>query len=360
MASHTRRSWMFGVAALSACTLLAVTLHAAMASPGKSAAAPQDTAANASGKLIIYCGRSESLVGELIERFRAETGIQVQVKYGKTGPLASLILEEGRRSPADVFFAQDPGGLGLLAQAERLVQLPHDTLEQVAYEHRDPMNRWVGVTGRVRTIAYSPARVKSADLPQTMMNLTDARWKGRIGWAPSNASFQAFVTAMRHQLGEDVTEKWLRDMLANGVRTFPNNMPIVQAICDGEIDLGLVNHYYVERFRAERGDKLVANHVPKGDAGEGDICGALLVSGVAILESAPNRAAAERFVSFLLSEKAQTYFAHETFEYPLSLAVAARENVPALGTLPARSIDLNQLGDLEETLVLLRKVGALR
>lgn len=311
--------------------------------------------------LTVYSGRAESLVGDLIQQFRDETGIQVSVKYAATGPLAAMIIEEGRRTPADVFFAQDPGGLGVLAEAGRLAQLPEHLQQRVAYQHRDPNGTWVGVTGRLRTIAHSTDRVAIDELPETTLELTGPRWRGRVGWAPSNASFQAFVTAMRHQHGENATEQWLRDMIANGVRVFANNTSILQGIADGEIDLGLVNHYYAHRMKAERnGNFAVANHVPAGEHGDGDIGAAMLISGAAILENASNRANAERFIQFLLSDTAQHYFTTETFEYPLANGLTPNDGVPPLDGMKVRSVDLTALADLRETVQLLRKTGALR
>lgn len=314
-----------------------------------------------SQQLTVYCGRAESLVGKLIQQFRDETGIDVRVKYAATGPLAAMVLEEGNRTPADVFFAQDPGGLGVLGEAGRLATLPGPLAELVAYEHRDPHRKWIGITGRLRTIAYSTDRLSTAQLPESTLELTQPQWRGRVGWAPSNASFQAFITAMRHQHGEAATEQWLKDMLANGVRTFANNTSILQGIADGEIDLGLANHYYAHRMRFERNGRFpVANHVPAGEHGTGDIGAAMLISGVAILNTSTNRANAERFVEFLLSETAQSYFATQTFEYPLANDAKPTNGVPSLDGLTVRSVDLSALGDMRDTVQMLRNVGALR
>lgn len=356
------RLWTTGLTSVAVLAALTLTLQSVMKAGGASEAdGTAEPVALAKQHLTIYSGRSESLVGELIEQFENETGIDVRVKYAKTGPLASLVLEEGRRSPADVFFAQDPGGLGVLGEADRLVELPEALQQRVAYEHRDPRGRWVGVTGRLRTIAYSTERIAVDDLPEQTTALTDETWRGRVGWAPSNASFQAFVTAMRHQRGEDATEQWLRDMLANDARTYSNNTSILQGIADGEVDLGLANHYYAHRLNAERdGDFPVANHVPAGSDGEGDIGGAMLVSGVAMLNTAQNTDAAKQFVEYLLSETAQQYFATQTFEYPLASDAKPADGVPAIDSITPRYVDLNQLGDLRETVALLRRVGALR
>jgi iron(III) transport system substrate-binding protein len=367
---QSRFAWSASTIGLLALAVIAVTLHAAMSQPGRGGS-QQQAEGTATGKatglvpprreLVIYCGRAETLVSELIDHFTRETGIDVKVKYGRTGTLAALVIEEGRRSPADMFFAQDPGGLGLLAERGLLSELPQDILDRVPYAYRDPHQRWVGVTGRMRTLAYATDRIAASELPQTVLELTEPRWRGRVGWSPANASFQAMVTAMRHELGEKRTEQWLRDIIANGVRVYPRNMPIVQAIHDGEIDFGLVNHYYLHRFQHERGGNLaIGNHIPAGYDGAGDIGGAMLVSGAAVLKSARNSDEARQFVAFLLSERAQAYFAGETFEYPLARGMPNSDGMPALDALPAMPVDLNQLGDLEATIRMLRRAGALR
>jgi len=367
MPAHTARRIRFVAAAcLFALAIVAATLHAAMSQSSRAdeqnaRQTGQEQVIPPAGELVIYCGRSETLVGDLIDRFQRETGITANVKYGRTGTLAALVAEEGRRSPADVFYAQDPGGLGMLAERGFFTELPEEILDLVPYAYRDAQRRWVGVTGRLRTIAYSTDRVAEKELPESLLDLTAERWRGRIGWAPANASFQAMVTAMRHELGETRTEQWLRDMMDAEVRVYPKNTPIIQAIHDGQIDLGLVNHYYLHRFKDERGaDVAMNNHIPPGPNGEGDIGGAVLVSGVAAFRNSRNAEAAQAFIRFLLSESGQNYFAERTFEYPLAMDMSTADGVPELNSLPVKPIDLNQLGDLEATVRLLRRVGALR
>ena len=305
------------------------------------------------GEITVYSGRSESLVGALLEQFEADTGIRVKVRYAGTAQLAVAILEERSRSPADVYFAQDAGALGALADAGALVALPSSLLDRVDPDFRDAEGRWVGTSGRARVLVISTERV--ADPPASVFDLTQPEWRGRIGWAPTNGSFQAFVTAMRQLHGDDVTEQWLRDMLANEVREYPGNSPQVQAVGDGEIDVGLVNHYYLYRFLAADPDFPAANHFT--DAGQ---AGALInVAGVAILGASKNRDAALRFIEYLLSDDAQEYFRDQTSEYPLAAGVAARPELAPLDELNAPSLALTSLADLEGTLALLQEVGAL-
>ena len=305
------------------------------------------------GEITIYSGRGESLVGALLERFEAETGIRVKVRYADTAQLAVAILEEGDRSPADVYYAQDAGALGALAGAGALAALPGSVLDRVDAKFRDAEGRWIGTSGRARVLVISPERVPNP--PSSIFDLTEPEWRGRVGWAPTNGSFQAFVTAMRQIHGDDVTEQWLREMIANEVREYPKNSPQVQAVGDGELDIGLVNHYYLYRFLDEDPDFAAANHFT--DPG---LAGALInVAGVGMLSASDNRGNALRFIEYLLGEHAQEYFREQTSEYPLAAGIAARSELTPLEQLDPPSLALTSLADLEGTLELLQEVGAL-
>lgn len=315
-----------------------------------------DDAASAAdpGELTVYSGRSESLVDPIIGQFADLTGVRVRVKYGKTGALAATLLEEGSHSPADVFFAQDPGGLG--AVTGMLDTLPDEILDAVPAWARSPEGRWVGISGRARTVVYNTDRVSPDDLPATLEGFATPEWKGRIAWAPTNGSLQAMVTGMRLLWGDERTGEWLKAIKANGAREYPKNTPIVAAVGAGEIDVGFVNHYYLHRFLAEEGEEFRArNHFLSG-GGPGSI---VLAAGVGILETAEDRTAAEQFVKFLLGPVAQGYFAGQTYEYPLVEGVATSRLLPPLDTLARPDIDLSRLGDLEATQALMRSAGVL-
>ena len=305
--------------------------------------------------LVIYSGRSQSLIEPILNRFAEDTGIAIKVRYAKTTELAATILEEGAASPADVFIAQDAGALGALAHAEMLAPLPSDILERVGPRFQSPDGLWVGVSGRARVLVYNTELVSPVELPASILDLTGEEWHGRVGWAPTNASFQANVTAMRVLLGGEATEAWLRGMIANDVLVYPKNTPIVQAAIDGEIAVGLVNHYYLFRFLAEDADIDVTLHFfPNGDAGS-----LINVAGAAILNTSSRQGLAQRFILYLLGAGAQHYFAEETFEYPLAAGVEPSVDLPPLAKIAAPDIDLSDLADLEGTVRLLTNVGAL-
>ena len=306
------------------------------------------------GKLVIYSGRSESLVDPIIQQFKGATGIDVQVKYASTGQLAATLLEEGNNSPADVFYAQDPGGLA--AVSGMMATLPADLIELTPEWARSSAGHWVGITGRARVVVYGTDILSEADLPDDLWGFTQAEWKGRVGWAPTNGSFQAMVTALRVGWGEERTEEWLRAMLANDVRDYPKNTPQVAAAASGEIDVGLVNHYYLHRFLAEEGAEFPARNAHLRAGGPGSI---VLVSGAGILNTADNPEHAEQFIRFLLSQVGQQYFAGSTFEYPLVADVRPSVLLTPLADIAQPDITLADLSDLAGTQALLQKVGAL-
>lgn len=305
------------------------------------------------GHLVVYCGRGEELIRPLIERFEKDTGIDVSIRYAGTAELAATLLEEGRNSPADVFFAQDAGALGALHKQGALAPLPADVLEQVNARFRSPDGAWVGISGRARVLVYNPSAVPADELPADLSALTDPRWKGRIGWAPENGSFQSFITALRIREGDEKALAWLKAMQANQPRVYGKNSAIVAAVAAGEIDAGLVNHYYLYSARRTNPDLNARNHYFPGN-GAGSLVN---VAGVGQLATARNRAAAETFIRYLLTPEAQSYFATETSEYPLIEGVSIASDLTPLERIAAPDIDLNRLDDLEGTLSLIRQAG---
>ena len=306
--------------------------------------------------LVVYSGRNEELVGPIIQRFEEESGIEVQVRYGDTAELASTISEEGENSPADIFFAQDAGALGAVGDRGLLRELPEDTLARVEERFRDPNGRWVGVSGRARVVAYNTEALSEGDLPRSILDFTDPEWRGKIGWAPTNGSFQAFVTALRLIEGEDTAREWLEGIRSNDPRVYENNVAILEGVSSGEIQVGFVNHYYLFPKLAEEGEDFPARnyYLENGDPG------ALVnVAGVGIVNSTQNTADAEEFLNFMLSEEAQQYFTDETFEYPLIEGVPINEDLVPLSEVEAPDIDLGNLDDLEGTLDLLRETEVL-
>jgi iron(III) transport system substrate-binding protein len=329
-----------------------------LAGCGNSAAPATD--APAPGNLVIYSGRSESLVGPAIEQFRQASGINVEVRYGSTSEIAALLLEEGSRTPADLFFAQDPAGLGAVQKAGLLAALPASLLEGVSPRFIAPGNDWVGVSGRARVVVYNTDAISdpAAELPADIFDFVDPQWKGRLGWAPTNGSFQAMVTAMRAIWGEEKTAEWLRGIQANQPVVYQNNTGMVTGTAAGESDVAFTNHYYLYRYLAEQGEGFKARNYFLPGGGPGSL---IMVSGVGVLKSAANPDSAQQFVAWLLSDAGQGYFAGSTSEYPVRPEVVTLAGLPPLAELDgvAATIDISDYTDLAGTVELMRTLGIL-
>jgi iron(III) transport system substrate-binding protein len=317
------------------------------------------TAAGCGGSddtLTVYSGREEELVAPLFEMFTDETGIDVEVRYGDSAELAATIAEEGDNSPADVFFAQDPGSLGSVES--QLAALPQAALDRVDARFRDADGRWTGTSGRSRVIVYNTDALTEDEVPDSVFDLIDPKWDGRIGIAPTNASFQAFVTAMRLSEGDETTRAWLEDLKDLSPKEYEKNTPVVEAAAAGEIDLGLVNHYYLYLVREEQPDAPIENHfLAAGDPGS-----LVSVAGAAVLDSTDQRDDAERFVEFLLSDEGQRFYVDEAeeAEYPLVEGIEPRAGLPPLSSLQGPDVDLTSFGaEHEATIELLRETGYL-
>ncbi len=299
--------------------------------------------------IVIYSGRDEEIVKPLIEMFEKESGIQVEVRYAGSAELAAQLLEEGANSPADVFFSQDAGALGAVAKAGLLTKLPQEILELVPTTYESQEGLWVGVSGRVRVFNYNPNKVMQ--LPNSVFDLADPSWKGRIAIAPTNASFQSFVTAMRVVEGDDKTLAWLEAMKQNAV-IFEKNSAILEAVESGQVDAGLINHYYWYALAKEQGEAKMNSRIAQFQSN--DVGNLINAAGVGIVNDSD---AARKFVEFLLSQNGQDFFAEETREYPLVAGVESADKLIPLSDIPAPKVDLSDLSGLERTLELIRQAG---
>lgn len=305
--------------------------------------------------LTVYSGRSSSLVDPILQEFSDSTGIPIEVRYGGTGEMAATLLEEGDRSPADIFFAQDPGGLGIVEPL--FAELPPNIYDAAPEWARDPDGKWIGLSGRARVIVYNTDNISPDDLPDSILGFTDPKWKGRIGFPPTNASFHVMVTAMRESWGENRTREWLEGIMANDPQFYAKNTPTVAAVAAGEIDIGFVNHYYLHRFLAEEGDSFGARNYYTSAQDAGSL---VMTAGAGILASSDAKAEAERLLEFLQGLTAQQYFADQTHEFPLNDNVRTSAALPDLADVGRRfQINLGDLNDLEGTQRLLQDVGAL-
>ena len=351
--------------ALATASLMALAGCAAADQPAPAPApTPEEGSAEAiegtpesDGFLIVYSGRNEALVQPLIDIFTEQTGIEVEVRYGNTGEMAALLLEEGDATQAGVFLSQDAGALGALTKEGLFVTLPDDISGAVAQGFTSTDGSWVGVTGRARVLVYDTEKVSEDELPGTSDEMVAPEWSGQVGFAPTNASFQSAVTAYRVMEGEGAAESWLTALKTNDAQIFENNGAILEAVESGQLTMGLTNHYYWYRMVAERGIENVTSRLFFPEAG--DPSAIVNVTGVGILSPAQLDQDALDFVRFMISAEAQNYFVQETSEYPLIAGIPAPEGLPSLESLLSPALDLSDLDDLAATQELLQRVGLL-
>lgn len=313
------------------------------------------TSASASEPVVIYSGRSEELVGPLFEEFSAQTGIPVQVRYGDTAEMAAQIIEEGNASPADFYYGQDAGALGALDAAGMCAPLPEGIADLVPATYRSADGTWTGVTGRARVIAYDSSQLTPEQVPTSVFALTDPQWRGQVAIAPTNGSFQAFVTALRVASGDDVTREWLQGLIDNDVQLYEKNSLIRDAVDSGEVQLGLINHYYWYEKAAEVGED--AMNVQLAFAEPGDPGSLVNVSGGCVITDAANAQGAAELLTWMLSDDTQQWFVDTTFEYPLVSTVEGPSGVPSLDQVQGPDVPLAELEDLPGTLQMLQDVG---
>lgn len=304
--------------------------------------------------LTVYNGRNIEFMGPLLDAFTEETGIEVEIVDGDTVELAAQILEEGDNSPADVYIGQDGGTLGLLADEGRLQALETDAIEAVPASLRDSRDRWVGLSARARVIAYGNEVLDESEVPDSVWTLIEPEWEGRVGWAPTNASFHSFVTAVRHLEGDDRARELITGLQDNDAIVYENNSGIMQGIRDGEVEVGLVNHYYAYSLADELDGAVDNKFLPAEDVG------ALVnVAGGGIVDTSDDVEAATALIDYLLSDEAQEAVSSDVGEIPVVDSVEPAEGVPSLAEVNLLDVDLNELADLEGTLTLLRDTGAI-
>jgi iron(III) transport system substrate-binding protein len=317
------------------------------------------TAPSQSSSLTIYSGRDAAFVKPIMDRFTRETGIELNVRYASSTALATALVEEGRNSPADIYWSQEPGTLGLVAARGLLARLPQKTVGRVQERFTTRSRRWVGTTARSRVLVYNKDELTPSQLPASVWGLTNARWKGKIGIAPTNASFQAFLGATAHVYGENRVRTWLRGLAENDVEFYPSNTTVVQAVARGDVQVGLVNHYYLYNVLADNPSLPIANHWFR----DGDPGNLVLAAGIGIVSSSSKQSTAQRFVDFVHSKWAQRRMARGpgAAEYPVVKGVPRRPGLRSLASIKGPKYQLGRLSaDIAPAVKLLLEVGFIK
>lgn len=312
--------------------------------------------ASVAGRLVIYSGRSEPLILPVVEAFQARyPAVEVLLKTGSNSELANALIEEQSNPQADVFISTEVFTIQALAQQEALQPYLPIGAEKLPVGFSAPDQTWVGLTRRARVILYNTQLIDPQDLPASIFDLTDPKWKGQVAAAGStNGSMQAQIAAMRQLLGEAATEAWLRGLIENEATFFGGHTDVRKAVGAGEFKLGLVNHYYYHLQQAE--GSPVGVIFP--DQGEGQIGLITNATATGIVRGAPNLPAARALLDFLISSEGQRLFAELNYEYPLLAGVELHPAVQPLEDLRLAQFDMAQsIADFQATFDLIEKVG---
>ncbi|WP_323120594.1 iron ABC transporter substrate-binding protein [Burkholderia alba] len=333
--------------ALSAAAAAALALVGALSAPLADAAT-----------LTLYSAQHEQVVNQLVKDFEAQSGISVKVRTGEGPALAAQLVAEGDRTPADVYFTENSPELVLLDEKGLLSKVDAATLQTVPARFSAPDGNWVGVLARENAIVYNTAKIQPQQLPASLLDFAKPAWKGKVGIAPSDADFLPLVSAMLALKGEAATLEWLKGLKANA-QIFDDDEGVTAAVNRGGVVTGIINNYYWARLHAELGDKSTRSAL--FHFGNGDIGGLINISGAAVMKASKHTAEAQKFLAYLVSERAQNLMAkgHISFEYPLHAGVAPDPILKPFDQLSPPSLTLEQLGDDSQAGKLLRQAGLL-
>lgn len=315
------------------------------------------SARHATTTLTLYNGQHEQTTALLVGAFERQTGIKVNVRSADEATLASQIEQEGSNSPADLFYTENTPVLEALREKGLLAPVRPSTLAAVPARFNSAAGDWVGVSARESVLVYNPSQIAASQVPSHILELADPKWKGKLGFAPSETDFQPLVTAIVKLDGIAAAERWLTGVKANG-KVYPDNEAAVAQVNNGESAFAPINHYYWYRLRDEVGQSglhsALHTYAP-GDAGD-----LVNVSGAAVLKSSSHQDAAQALLAFLVSHAGQEVIAHShSYEYPLRPGVAPAPGLPPFATLRPVSLTPAELGNGRAALVLEQKLGLL-
>lgn len=339
------------LAPIAAATLIGLTI----ALTGCSAPAASKTT------IVLYNAQHEQTTNALIAAFTKQTGIAVTVDNDDEDVLTAKIEQEGSRSPADVFFTENSNWLQQLDDSGMLSAVAPATLASVPRADSASNGHWVAVSARVSALIYNTKDITPAELPTSILQLADPEWKGKIEIAPAETDFWPVVSSVAHTYGDARALSWLEGLKTNAgsKQIAPDNETIADDVNRGLSQIGLINHYYFDRLRAEKGDAAI--HSSLAYFAPGDPGYLQTFSGAGVLKSSTHQAAAQKFVAFITSAAGQATLAEsDSFEYPLAAGVAPSASVTPLDQLhPSTTFTPTEFGTGDDAKKLLQKAGLL-
>jgi len=291
--------------------------------------------------ITVYNAQHKELLEALAPGFTKETGIEVKLRNGSDFELANQLVQEGSASPADVFLTENSPAMSLVDSKGLFAPVDDKTLAQVPAQFSPSNGNWMGFAARSTVLVYNTAKVKQPELPASILDLAKPEWKGKISFSPSGADFQAIVSAVLETKGEAATKAWLKGLKDNGT-VYQGNNVVLQSVNSGEIEAGVIYHYYWYRDQQESGENSSDSKL--SFFGDKDPGAFVSVSGAGVLKSSKNKAAGQKFLEYLSGEKGQQALADSyALEYPLNPAVKLKPPVKPFSELDPPVIDVSNL-----------------
>lgn len=308
--------------------------------------------------LTIYNGQHRSATQALVDGFTAKTGIEVDIRDGKSNELAHQIVEEGKKSPADIIYTEESSPLVMLANKNLLANIDAKTLENIPAAYRDQANKWTGVLGRSRVVIYNPDMISPADLPKSVKDLTDDSWKGKFAYVPTSGAFQMQLSAMIKLDGRESAKNWLEGLKKNG-KIYRKNSVVLDAVDRGDIAFGLINNYYWDRQAKEKGKENLKSRLYF--FGTHDLGDMLTIASMGILDSSANKEDAQKFIAYTVSPEGQQILTDVSAQYPLNQNVVSHPDLKPFSELtpPEGTFDLGEYSDGKAAVELLQETGLL-
>lgn len=305
--------------------------------------------------ITLYNGQHPQLTSALVSAFEKQTGITVQVRTDDGLVLADQILQEGAKSPADVYLTENSPELVALTEHHLLAQLPTSITDQIPSQYNSPTGNWVGVALRVASLIYNPSLISPAQLPTKLLDLAQPKWKGKVAFAPTDSDFVPLVGAVIASYGTSAAQNWLTGLKDNA-SSYQDIETVVAAVNKGTEAVGIINQYYWYRMRMESGAGGVHSKLyffPNHDVGSLEN-----IAGAAVLASSTHQSDADKFVNFLVSDQAQSILAAgDDFEYTVRPGSASNSQLPPLSSLNPAVINVIKLGDDQPAAAMIQQVG---
>lgn len=305
--------------------------------------------------ITLYSGQHPETTGAIVRAFEAKTGIRVNVRSGDENALVQEIEQEGSSSPADVVYTENSPALIALEEKGLLSRLPQATLSVTPSKYNSGSGDWVGISARASVLVYNTSRVPQAQLPTSVLDLADPRWKGKLALAPTETDFEPVVTSIAKAKGTQAAVAWLKAVKSNASGHIePDNEALTADINDGQAAIGVVDHYYWYRLAKNVGRSGLHSKIAYFQAGDPGYV--IDVSGAAVLKSSGHKAEAEQLVAFMVSSAGQeALVSSSSFEYPLVAGSTEPAGLAPFSSLQPADVSLADLGDGSQALHLLQQ-----